>query len=95
MTQIVLALKKVNLVSFIAAPGELLEHPLQPAVDVSGLTVGEVIKRLQTDGASDFIPDFDTNYADIIHESTTITDAMIKAADETAIISLGIKDADL
>lgn len=95
VTQIVLALKKVNLVSFIAAPGELLEHPLQPAVDVSGLTVGEVIKRLQTDGASDFIPDFDTNYADIIHESTTITDAMIKAADETAIISLGIKDADL
>ena len=95
MTQIVLALKKVNLVSFIAAPGELLEHPLQPAVDVSGLTVGEVIKRLQTDGVSDFIPDFDRNYADIIRESNAVTDAMIKAANETAIISLGVKDADI
>lgn len=95
VTQIVLALKKVKLISFIAAPGELLEHPLQPAVDVSGLTVGEVIKRLQTDGDSDFIPDFDTDYAAVIKESNAITDAMIKVANETAIISLNVKDVDI
>lgn len=49
VTRLVLDLHRVKLISFIAAPGELLEHPLQPAVDVSGLTVGEVIRRLQTD----------------------------------------------
>lgn len=95
VTRLVLDLHRVKLISFIAAPGELLEHPLQPAVDVSGLTVGEVIRRLQTDGASDFIPDFSSHYAQIIAESKAVTDAMIKVGDETAIISLGIKDTDI
>lgn len=95
VTRLVLNLHRVRLISFIAAPGELLEHPLQPAVDVSGLTVGEVIRRLQTDGASNFIPDFSSHYAQIIAESNAVTDAMIKAGDETAIISLGIKDTDI
>lgn len=95
VTRLVLDLHRVKLISFIAAPGELLEHPLQPAVDVSGLTVGEVIRRLQTDGASDFIPDFSSHYAQIIAESNAVTDAMIKVGDETAIISLGIKDTDI
>lgn len=95
VTRLVLDLHRVRLISFIAAPGELLEHPLQPAVDVSDLTVGEVIRRLQTDGASDFIPDFSSHYAQIIAESNAVTDAMIKVGDETAIISLGIKDTDI
>lgn len=95
VTRLVLDLHRVRLISFIAAPGELLEHPLQPAVDVSGLTVGEVIRRLQTDGASNFIPDFSSHYAQIIAESNAVTDAMIKAGDETAIISLNIKDTDI
>lgn len=95
VTRLVLDLHRVKLISFIAAPGELLEHPLQPAVDVSGLTVGEVIRRLQTDGASNFIPDFSSHYAQIIAESNAVTDAMIKVGDETAIISLGIKDTDI
>ena len=95
VTRLVLDLHRVRLISFIAAPGELLEHPLQPAVDVSSLTVGEVIRRLQTDGASDFIPDFSSHYAQIIAESKAVTDAMIKVGDETAIISLGIKDTDI
>lgn len=95
VTRLVLDLHRVKLISFIAAPGELLEHPLQPAVDVSGLTVGEVIRRLQTDGASNFIPDFSSHYAQIIAESSAVTDAMIKVGDETAIISLGIKDTDI
>ena len=95
VTRLVLDLHRVRLISFIAAPGELLEHPLQPAVDVSGLTVGEVIRRLQTDGASNFIPDYSSHYAQIIAESNVVTDAMIKAGDETAIISLSIKDTDI
>lgn len=95
VTRLVLDLHRVGLISFIAAPGELLEHPLQPAVDVSGLTVGEVIRRLQTDGASNFIPDYSSHYVQIIAESNAVTDAMIKAGDETAIISLGIKDTDI
>lgn len=95
VTRLVLDLHRVRLISFIAAPGELLEHPLQPAVDVSGLTVGEVIRRLQTDGASNFIPDYSSHYAQIIAESNAVTDAMIKAGDETAIISLNIKDTDI
>lgn len=95
VTRLVLDLHRVRLISFIAAPGELLEHPLQPAVDVSDLTVGEVIRRLQTDGASNFIPDFSSHYAQIIAESNAVTDAMIKVGDETAIISLGIKDTDI
>lgn len=90
VTQIVLKLRKVGLISFIEAHAEFLEHPLQPAVDVTHLTVGELIRRIQTDGESDFIPGFNEKFGAARDESQRITSAMSEVADETNIVSLNI-----
>lgn len=95
VSQQVFTLHKVGLVSFIAASGELQEYPLQPAVDVSTLTVGEVVKRIQTDGVKDFIPGFNSDYTSVIKESKRVTEEMIKVADNISILSLEIKDVNI
>ncbi len=91
VAEIVILLQKVKVISFIAAPGELLEHPLQPALEVSNLTVGEVMKRVLTEGSSDFIPGFNDSFAAVLKESNRMMDAMMNVADETVITSLDIK----
>jgi membrane protein len=63
---------------------------LQPAVDISTLTVGEVIKRLDEFGTSDFIPSFDTRFASINNLSTSITDSIIQKGSNTLMQDLDI-----
>lgn len=91
VTEIVLKLHSVGLISFIEAPVEFSEHPLQPGIDVSRLTVGEVIRRVQADGSSGFIPEFDDNYAAVSRVADEITEAMAKVADETNVVSINIE----
>lgn len=90
VTTIVLQLQRIGLINFIEAKAEFLEHPLQPAVEVSTLTVGEIIRRLQTDGASDFIPGFSERFAPVAELAERVTKAMIDVANETNIISIKI-----
>ncbi|MBD5375215.1 MAG: YihY family inner membrane protein [Bacteroides sp.] len=90
VTAIVLQLRRIGLITFIEAEAEFLEHPLQPAVEVSTLTVGEIIRRLQTDGASEFIPGFEARYDSVGKIAESVTDAMIHIANETNIISINI-----
>ena len=88
--KIVLTLHEIGVISFIAASGELMEHPLQPAVDVSKLTVGEIIRRLEEHGASNFIPDFDMKYSAVVIEANEITSKMIEIGDNTNITMIDI-----
>ncbi|MCI9607908.1 MAG: YihY family inner membrane protein [Muribaculaceae bacterium] len=90
VTKIVLRLRDAKLVNFLEHPGDFGEHPLQPALDVSSLTCGEIIRRLQTLGSSGFIPDFETNFKAAEDVASQITDAMIDTADNTNIVSLNI-----
>lgn len=94
VTSIVLKLHKANLINFIQQSEEYSEHPLQPAMDVSDLSVGMAIERLQNVGESDFIPDFDKNFASAIEVSNHIFDAMTTAADNVLITSIEIDIKD-
>lgn len=91
VTELALQLKSVGLINFIESKGELMEHPMQPAIDISRLTVGEVVRRIQTDGSSNFIPDFDNRYAPVVKLSETMTKSLIDEGNETALTSLDIK----
>lgn len=62
VTDAATALHSIGLINFIESDGELMEHPLTPSMEPRLITVGEVLSRLDSHGAADFIPDFDTRY---------------------------------
>lgn len=95
VTMIVLRLRDIGLVNFVETPDhDISKHPVQPSIDVSTLSVGEVIRRLQESGDKDFIPHFQSNYAAIIEVSRKITGAMVREADNIPITSLHIASND-
>lgn len=63
---------------------------LQPAVDISTLTVGDVIRRLDDFGTTDFIPLFDRRFEAIDSISARISDAMAQCGG-----SILVQDIDL
>ena len=80
---VTLRLHEVGLVAFEQVEEEFGYHPILPAVDISKITVGDTIKRLEKFGESDFIPDFDENYnainilAEGVEKSLTETDGSV------------------
>lgn len=64
---------------------------LQPAVDVSGLTIGEVLRALDGSGHSDFITSFNDRFASVIKSIDGVTEAMYAVADDTLIKDLNIE----
>jgi membrane protein len=63
---------------------------LQPAVDISTLTVGDVIKRLDDYGTTNFIPEFSKRFAAINALTDTLTESMIMKGQELLIQDLDI-----
>ncbi len=90
VTDIVIRLEQVGLVNLLAPINENDLHPIQPAENVTTLTISEIIRRLQTQGDSDFMPGFDTKFKAVELIAGKITQAMIDVTDETTIISLDI-----
>lgn len=88
---IVMRLHNAGLVAFLDHPGDFGEHPLQPAFDVRAMTAGEVVRRLQMLGSSDFIPGFEEHFAAVDAFVSSLTDEMIEKASATPITSL-VKD---
>lgn len=85
----------VNLLNYVELDNG--DTGIAPSADISGFSAGELIKRLDNAGDSDFIPDFDKNYKDVIAEvdkwdniewntaaKTLIKDIPIPAIEETA-----------
>lgn len=91
VTPIVHRLKCAGLVSFVDIPEkEQNEQPVQPARDVSTLTVAAVNDAMQRLGDNDFLPEFDRIYASVV----AIDDKMLKAADTAAADTL-VKDLEI
>ena len=91
VTPIVHRLKCAGLVSFVDIPEkEQNEQPVQPARDVSTLTVAAVNDAMQRLGDNGFLPEFDRIYASVV----AIDDKMLKAADTAAADTL-VKDLEI
>jgi len=87
--EIIGALVDSGLVSRIVTGTESVPA-LQPAVDISTLTVGSVIRRLDVLGTADFIPMFNQRFADVSAISDCMTTAMTHCGDKTL-----VQDIDL
>lgn len=84
-------LKEMHLLNFVDTPGmEQNERPIQPAVDISNLTVGELIDRLETCGSSDFIPNFAKDYISITEITDKIAEAARNEGDKTKLVDIDI-----
>lgn len=90
VTALALQLRDVGLINFIESKGELMEHPLQPALDISKITVGEIVKRMQEKGSSNFIPNFATRYQSVVATTLSITEDMISKGNQTLVTKLNI-----
>ncbi len=83
-------LHDVGLIVYEQAEGDLGYHPLLPATDISHITVGETVKRLEQHGASDFIPDFNTDYKSVNDIADRVEEALETVAGSTLLSSLDI-----
>lgn len=90
VTETAIKLRDIGIVSFIESPGDLMEHPLQPALDISKITVGEVVKRMITAGASDFIPDFTSRYGAVVKVAQSLETQFIDKANNTRLDTLDV-----
>lgn len=71
---------------------DLTAHPLQPAVEMMKLTVGDVIKRVYTYGETDFIPELSENFPRIASISETVSEELLKTTDTLIIDTIDISD---
>jgi len=84
-------LKEMGLVNFIDCAGkETGDRAIQPAVDVTDLTVAEVINRLRNHGSSDFIPNFSDSYAEIDKIYSEFCNSTDTEVNEIRIIDISI-----
>lgn len=61
-----------------------------PALDIHMITIGYVLERLNDRGSSQFIPDFQEHFKDVIDELDKVWDAMINASSEKLLMDLSI-----
>lgn len=92
VTTIVDRLHEANLIHYVILSKD--ETGLTPAVDSDTLTLGELIRRIASVGKSDFIPDFEKNFASIITTTTSIVSAHHKNADNILLYTLPIYTPD-
>ena len=91
VTPIVHRLKAAGLLCFAdSAEKEQNEQPVQPARDVSQLTVATVIEAMQRLGDNDFLPEFGNIYASVVAINDKILEAAEAASNDTLIKDLEI-----
>ncbi len=84
-------LKSVGLINFVEQDrNQELELPVQPAVEVSTLTIAHIIYRLQHTGCNDFLPDFSKDFPEAIKVSNEITDSMATTLHNKIIIDIDV-----
>ncbi|MCC8071413.1 MAG: YihY/virulence factor BrkB family protein [Bacteroidales bacterium] len=83
-------LNEVKLINFIESSGEFMVSAVQPAVEVSTLSVGDVVERLQEHGSTDFIPDFMARYSAVERIGETLTEAIIGAEAQQLLINIEV-----
>ena len=74
----------------------VVEHPgddrtaSAPAADPSGLTLGDAIRAIRAHGSDDFVPDFDSRFAQLVGAVGRSEGAMVATADKTLIKDINI-----
>ena len=91
VNKIIPTLHNAGLISYLRPDEDSPDYPIQPSLDVSTLTCGEIIKRMQNVGSSDFIPEFDKKFEASNELCSKITSAMTEIADNVPIVSLNIE----
>lgn len=77
-----------GLINYIESPErDLSTHPIQPAIEVSQLTIGQVASTLYNHGEAGFLKGFDSHSASTIAQSSEIFTATMQKAADTPIIN--------
>lgn len=77
-------LKKAGLIYYVQVPGNSqYDYGIVPAIDLTGFTVADLLKRLDDYGVKDFIPTFDKRFKGIVKEVDAIKAAEYDFADDT------------
>ncbi len=85
---LVAKLNAAKLVNYLQSDdNDLTNHPLQPALGITDLTVGEVADRLFNSGESGFIEDFNSRFPEIAAIASKYLNIM-KTSSDTLIIRL-------
>lgn len=88
---IILILKDSGIIIMEESAGELLDHPLIPAIDVSQLTIETVFNRMNDYGTSDFLPDFNDDFTAVDQLVDKISGELSKSVGNTLVTSINIQ----
>lgn len=91
VTAALLKMKEAGLINIVMTDVKDEYHAYQPATEISRMTVGYVIDRLEHMGTSGFIPDFDSGFRAVI-DAVEATMAGDRAAADTPLASLPLPD---
>lgn len=84
-------LEQAGLVCFVTNSDGNNPTAAQPAMDISGLTVGEVVRRLNNNGHSDFIPGFNHRFRAVDKIYDKMMQEVLKNSGEKLIIDIDIE----
>lgn len=83
-------LSNCGLITYLQSPdNDISTHKLNPAIEVSGLTVGKVIKRIYEYGEADFISGLDDKFPEVFRLSHLTLNQITESAD-TLIMKLAV-----
>lgn len=90
-------LKKAGLIYYVQVPGNLqYDYGIVPAVDLTGFTVADLLRRLDEYGVKNFIPTFDRRFRGIVECVDAIKDTEYSFADKTLLRDVALTiDNDL
>lgn len=83
-------MENIGFMSRIASGESSSDNPVQPAVPVDSLTVGDVWAKSQAYGSSHFIPGFKNRFKDVVVVSDDIDRKMESIADKIRIVDIDI-----
>jgi len=85
-------LNKVGMINYVMSADKKENSAcIQPAIDISSLSVSDIISALNRAGDSSFIPNFDTRYSEIIKIYGQISEAITKEGKDVKLTSINIE----
>ncbi len=82
----------VRMLSRVIDEKRTIERVVQPAMDVSRLTVGQLLRTIDNHGASHFIPNFDKRFVTIDKIVDEVTEKTVVGVDNVLIADIDIKE---
>ncbi len=82
----------VRMLSRVIDEKRTVERVVQPAMDVSRLTVGQLLRTIDNHGASHFIPNFDKRFVTIDKIVDEVTEKTVVGVDNVLVADIDIKE---